>query len=113
MNRPSDPERRQDEQARATAKGRGDEDSTPAEAKQKPVWSRRYRIGGGLVEVAVFEHAVDNGGASFTSYATSVKRTYKDGEEYKSARSFRPEDLLPLAHAPTEAFDWIAGRDKR
>src|SRR4051812_33589212 len=70
----------------------------------KPVWSRRYWTGGGAVEVAVFERTVDNGNNSFATYSTGVRRTYKDGDEYKSIHSFRPEDLLALAHGLAEAF---------
>src|SRR3954467_10560850 len=69
-------------------------DAKPPAAK--PVWSRRYWTGGGAVEVAVFERTVDNGNNSFTAYSTGVRRTYKDGDEYKSIHSFRPEDLLAL-----------------
>src|SRR3954469_21552018 len=87
-----------------------------AEAKPpaaKPVWSRRYWTGGGAVEVAVFERTVDNGNSSFSTYSTGVRRTYKDGDEYKSIHSFRPEDLLALAHGLTEAFAWISSQERK
>ena len=74
---------------------RNHEITEPREPAAKPVWSRRYWTGGGAVEVAVFERAVDSGNNSFTTYSTGVKRTYKDGDHYKSVYSFRPEDLLP------------------
>lgn len=77
-----------------------------------PVWRKRYWTGGGSVEVAIFEHVIDNGQSSFTSYATSISRNYKDGDQYKSARSFRLEDLLPLSHGLAEAFTWISSQQK-
>lgn len=83
-----------------------------SDAKQKPVWSMQYRTGSGRVEVAVFGHAVDHGNSPFTTYSISVQRRYKDGDHYKSAQSFRSEDLLALAHGLTAAFAWISRQDR-
>jgi hypothetical protein len=46
----------------------------------RPVYSKRYWTGSGSVEVAVFATPVDNGNASFTSYGTAAKRSYKDDQ---------------------------------
>src|SRR4051812_35127570 len=93
--------------------GQTPEQSEPKPPAAKPVWSKRYWTGGGSVEVAVFERAVDNGNNSFVTYSTGVRRTYKDGDEYKSVHSFRPEDLLALAHGVTEAFSWISDQERK
>ena len=102
--------------ARERRDQRQDQEEKPEPAKPpapKPVWSRRYWTGGGAVEVAVFERTVDNGNNSFATFSTGVRRTYKDGDEYKSIHSFRPEDLLALAHALTEAFSWISAQETK
>ena len=86
--------------------------SAVSDAKQKPVWNMQYRTGSGRVEVAVFGHAVEHGNTPFTTYSIVVQRRYKDGEQYKSAQSFRSEDLLALAHGLTAAFAWISRQDR-
>jgi hypothetical protein len=91
------------------ASASADPQRPPAEP---PVWSKRYWTGSGAVEVAVFRRTVSTADGSFATYSTAAKRTYKDGDEYRSVHSFWPADLLPLAHGLTEAFSWIAQQER-
>src|SRR3954453_6593383 len=100
--------------ARQTRDPRSEQEKPePKPPAAKPVWSRRYWTGGGAVEVAVFERTVDNGNSSFATYSTGVRRANKDGDEDGAIHSFRPEDLLALAHGLTEAFAWISSQDRK
>ena len=96
-----------------------DNPEKPAPQKQNggeatpPVYSRRYWTGSANVEVAVFSRQVESGDSSFTAYSTGVKRTYKDGDEYKETRFLRPEDLLVAAHALQQAYAFITSEQQK
>ena len=72
-----------------------------------PIWSRRVWTGNGTLDVAVFRHVVQAGTTEIVSYNTAAKRLWKVGEESRESRSFRSEDLLPLARLLGQAFDFI------
>ena len=40
-------------------------------------------------------------------FNTTIRRNYKDGEEWKSSDSFGRDDLLSLAFVTQEALRWI------
>lgn len=79
----------------------------------RPVYSKRYWTGSGSVEVSTFAKEVENGNNPFTSYATVVKRHYKDGETWKDTPFLKQEDLLTVAHGLTQAFAWIASQGEK
>ncbi len=62
-----------------------------------PVWSNKVWTGSGTIEVAAFQHMVQGANGEFVAFSIAAKRSWKDGDDYKESRSFRPEDLLPLA----------------
>lgn len=83
-------------------------------AATPPVYSHRYWTGSGHIEIAVFAHVGEgDSGSSFTTYSTFLKRTYKDGDEYKETRFLRPEDLLVTAHALQQAYAFIASHPQK
>lgn len=102
---------------------RGDEprtDQVPAPKKQNggeatpPIYSHRYWTGSGHLDVAVFSHVSESdSGTRFTTYSTLLKRSYKDGDDYKETRFFRPEDLLVAAHALNQAYAFIASHPQK
>lgn len=71
------------------------------ERKALPVYSCKYWTGSGQLEIAVFENEGDNGRKQ---YATSVKKTYKVGDEFKESKTFFPEELPLVASALNIAF---------
>jgi hypothetical protein len=76
---------------------------------EPPVFSRRLFTGTATVEVAVFEKEVNAGeDSSFIAYNVSCKRTYKDGENYKSTQGFRADDVPFVIQLLTQAYAWIA-----
>jgi hypothetical protein len=76
--------------------------------KQSPVWSRRYWTGKGNVEVAVWSRMVEQNGDEREVFSATLKKTYKDGDEYKESSSFWPEELPLIACALQEAFGFIS-----
>lgn len=76
--------------------------------KNAPVWSRRYWTGSANLEIAVFEKTVGGQRGEFRTFNVSIKRTYKDGDEYKEAKGFRAEDVPVLASALLQAHAFIA-----
>lgn len=72
----------------------------PADQKrQPPVWSRKAPASGGAkVEVAVFERIVNEGEeGEFRAFSISCKRSWREGEGYRSASVFRGDDAPILA----------------
>lgn len=73
-----------------------------------PVWAKRVFTGSGTIEVAVFRHTVEGPNGEFAAFSTAAKRSWKDGDEFKESRSFRQEDLLPLAELLRTAWTYIS-----
>lgn len=57
----------------------------------------------GLVRAAIWA----NRGKDATRYVVTFERRYRHGEEWNTATSFGPEDLLTLAKVADEAHSWI------
>lgn len=89
------------------------ERSNGREEKSPPIWSRRKWTGSGNVEVAVFDKMVKGDDGEFRVFTVSAKRSYKDGDEYKSGHWFRPEDVLILALFLQEAASFIASEEAK
>ena len=60
----------------------------------------------GAIEAAVWE----NEGANGIFFATTFKRSYRDGEEWKESDSYGERDLLALARCALDAQSFIAQR---
>jgi hypothetical protein len=78
-----------------------------------PVYSRRAWTGTGTVEVAVFERMVESESGDRRVFHVVAKRTWKDGDEYKSSNVFRPEDLLPLSLFLQFAYAFITNENSK
>ncbi len=91
----------------------GSRSFNPPTERRTPIFTRRVWTGTGSVEVAVFDKDLpstdaDEQGGKHQVFNVVAKRVWKEGEEYKSGNSFRPEDLLPLSLFLEEAFAFIA-----
>lgn len=84
----------------SSAQTAADEGSTTKE----PVHKIAGYVGGGRVEVAIWE----NEAGERVRHDVSVGRSYKDDDGYKNVKSFRQQDLPTLSHLLMQAYDWIA-----
>lgn len=91
-------------------KGNGSQDR---EERSPPIFSRRKWTGSANVEVAVFDKMIEGEGGEFRVFTVVAKRSWKDGDEYKSGNYFRPEDLLILALFLQEAASFIAQEEAK
>jgi hypothetical protein len=71
----------------------------------KPVHVVRY----GAIKAAVWENQTANG----TMHNVTLRRSYKDGEEWKESDSLGTDDLLPAGKALSEAHSWIHAERQR
>jgi len=67
---------------------------------RRPVFNAKY----GAVEAAVWQ----NDGEKGAWFATTFKRSYRDGEEWKESDSYGERDLLSLARCALDAQAFIA-----
>jgi hypothetical protein len=90
------------------AQGRGSpRNGGEAERHDPPAWSKRVWTGSGHIEVACWPRTVGEGDQEREVLNTTLRKTYKDGEEYKEAKSLRPEELPLAAALLTEAFAFV------
>ncbi len=89
--------------------GNGRNGNTATSDKKQPVHSIRRWVGAGSVEVAVFEKEIEvKGKDSVLTYFASVSKSYKDDSgNWQNVSVFNPHELLILAHALNEAYEWI------
>lgn len=79
------------------------------ERNDPPVWSQKAWTGSGHVEVAVWPRVVSDREV----LNATIRKTYKDGEEYKESKSLRPEELPIVSALLLEAFSFITNEENR
>lgn len=84
-----------------------------SEEKKEPVHSVNFYSGGGYIEVAVWENMVGEGENERLAYGVSLKRSYKDGNDWKDTKSFRAQDLPHVAVALQQAYLWIQEQQQK
>ena len=55
----------------------------------------------------MFEKEITSDNGTFVAYNVSAKRTYKDGDSYKSTQGFRGDDIPHLIQLLTQASAFI------
>lgn len=83
------------------------------EERSPPVFSRKFWTAGGAIEAAVFEKTVTGEKGKFSVHNVTLKRTYRDGDEYKEAKGFRYDDLPWIILALQQCCAFIAEQDHR
>lgn len=83
------------------------------ERREPPLWSRRYWSGSGHIEVAVWSRMIGEGDDAREVLNTTLRKTYKDGDDYKDAKSYRPEELPLIAFVLQEAFRFISDQNAK
>ena len=73
--------------------------------KSKPVFSvGPFKTGSALVEVSVWENAVGEADDERTVFGIGLKRSFKDGDQWRESKVFRAQDLPHLMIAIQEAY---------
>ena len=86
----------------ASSKSRSNNRSSTTE-KAEPIWTRKFWTGSGNLEISIWENTTGEGDEERTVLSTTLKKTYKKGNEYKESSSFFPAELPLAALALTEA----------
>ena len=50
------------------------------------------------------ENEVEQENQKYTTYSVSIEKRYRDGETWKTAKSFKAHELLQVAYVATEAY---------
>ena len=81
----------------------------------KPKFTFNVPVPGGQIQAAVWENERESGDESFTSLSITISRRYYDSDEkqWKSAKSFRESDLLPLAFAAQELYRQLTSEKQK
>jgi hypothetical protein len=59
---------------------------------------------GSLINASIWENEIDQGERSFTTYSVTIEKRYRDGEQWKSTKSFKASELLQVAFVADEAY---------
>jgi hypothetical protein len=79
-----------------------------------PVWSRRVFTGSATCEAAVFEKTVNEGTeGEFVAYNVSLKRVFKQEDQYKTSAGFRSEDVPFVIQLLTQAYSFICEQNSK
>ena len=71
----------------------------------KPVDTLSVPTGkGALINASIWENEVEQENQRFTTYSVSIEKRYRDGETWKTAKSFKAHELLQVAYLATEAY---------
>ena len=71
----------------------------------KPIETLSIPSGNGaLINASVWENEVEQEKQKFTTYSVSIEKRYRDGDQWKTAKSFKANELLQVAYAATEAY---------
>ena len=71
----------------------------------KPVDTISIPTGSGsFVNAAIWENEVEQSDQSYTTYSVTIEKRYRDGKEWKTAKSFNANELLQVAYAAEEAY---------
>jgi hypothetical protein len=71
----------------------------------KPVNTLSIPTGkGARINASLWENEVEQENQSFTTYSVSIEKRYRDGETWKTAKSFKAHELLHVAYLATEAY---------
>jgi len=72
-------------------------------AAQQPIKSFRARTSSDHIEVAVWANEHDGN----TNFSATLKKTYKEGDDYKESKTLLEGDLLVVSRTLAHAWDHI------
>jgi hypothetical protein len=59
----------------------------------------------GTLNASIWENEIEQDHKRFTTYSVTIERRYKEGEEWKSSKSFRANELLQVAYLANQAYE--------
>ena len=72
----------------------------------KPVETLSVPAGkAGTLNASIWENEIEQDHKRFTTYSVTIERRYKEGEEWKSSKSFRANELLQVAYLANQAYE--------
>lgn len=94
----------------ASRQRQAEPDDSPDPERRPPAISWKYATGRKAnVEIAVWVNEQQGESGTFKAYSVTVRRSYADeAGTWQTTPSYRPQDLLSLAHGLQKAYDWIA-----
>ncbi|MEM9585894.1 MAG: hypothetical protein AAGA03_01330 [Planctomycetota bacterium] len=60
---------------------------------------------GGTLTAAVWGNQAEQDGKSYTRYSVTLEKRYRDGDQWKSAKSFNANELLSVAYLANQAYE--------
>ena len=59
---------------------------------------------GSYLNAAIWENEVDQEGRRYTTYSVTLEKRYREGDAWKTAKSFQAHEMLQVAYLATEAY---------
>ena len=59
----------------------------------------------GILNASIWENEIEQDRKRYTTYSVTIERRYRDGEEWKSSKSFRANELLQVAYLANQAYE--------
>lgn len=60
---------------------------------------------GATLNASVWENEVEQENKHFTTYSVTIEKRYRDGETWKTAKSFNAGELLSVAFVANRAYE--------
>ncbi len=60
---------------------------------------------GDFLNASIWENEVERDQKRFKTYAVTIERRYRDGDQWKTSKSFRAGDLLQVAFLANRAYE--------
>ena len=71
----------------------------------KPVETLSVPTGkGALINASIWENEVQQEDQKYCTWSVSIEKRYRDGDAWKTAKSFKANELLQVAYLATEAY---------
>ena len=65
---------------------------------------------GSHLNAAIWENEVEHDNQTYTTYSVTLEKRYRDGDSWKTAKSFQANELLQVAYLATEAYKRALGQ---
>lgn len=76
------------------------------QAHAKPIETISIPSGkGDFLNASIWENEVERDQKRFKTYSVTIERRYRDGEEWKTSKSFRANELLQVAYLANQAYE--------
>lgn len=71
----------------------------------KPIETLSVPAGkGAFINAAIWENEVEQDNHKYLTYSVSLEKRYRDGDAWKTAKSFQAHEMLQVAYLANEAY---------